>query len=293
MKKILNFKDQIVVVTGASSGIGYATALAFAKHGATVALVARNQDKLVRVANEIAQTGGHSIVIPTDVSSIEQVSQMAQRLVDDFGRVDVLINNAGSSTVGSIEHSDFVDNTKKMMAVDFFGAVNCTQALLPLMRKQGTGHIVNMSSVVGRKAFPKFVGYSACMHAVTAFSDGLRQELHGSGISVSTIHPALTQTPLLEQVDPADMPAPFRHMTPITVESVARAILAAVLKKRTRVVVPWQPRVLMLLEALSPHYADGMVRLLSKPWFIFLLGMNKGRRYRHTTSIEAEVISNL
>ena len=89
-----------------------------------------------------------------------------------------------------------------------------------------------MSSVVGRRTFPNFVGYSACMHAVAAFSDRLRQELRDSGIFVSTIHPALTQTPLLAEVDPANMPGPFRHMTPISVEQVTRAALTGLLKKR-------------------------------------------------------------
>lgn len=292
MKKKLKFRDQVVVITGASSGIGKATALEFAAQGATIALVARNRQKLSQVAEEITRNGGRAVAIPTDVSSPEQVREMTKKLQVEIGRVDVLVNNAGSATVGPIDQNSFITDAREMMDVDFFGTIHCTQALLPLMRQQGSGYIVNMSSVVGRKAFPKFVAYSACMHAVAAFSDGLRQELHGSGIQVSTIHPALTQTAILEQVDPAGMPAPFRHMTPISAESVARAIVAAIQHKRARVVVPWQPRVLMLLDTIFPRYGDGMVRLLAKSWFVFLLGMNKGRRYQHSPGEESGIVSN-
>src|SRR3970282_2317168 len=120
-------------------------------------------------------------------------------------RVDILFNNAGSSFVGRIEEDDFVENTKKMMEVDFFGTVYCTKEVLPIMQKQGSGHIINMSSVVGRKAFPHFGGYSASMHAISGFTDALRQELYGSRINVSIIHPELTQTPILEHVKPEEM----------------------------------------------------------------------------------------
>jgi short-subunit dehydrogenase len=185
--------------------------------------------------------------IPTDVSKQDEVSNMIEKVIGEYGRVDILFNNAGSSFVGRIEEDDFVENTKKMMEVEFFGTVYCTKKVLPIMQKQGSGHIINMSSVVGRKAFPHFGGYSSAMHAITGFTDSLRQELHGSGIDVSIIHPALTQTPMLYHVDPAHMPPPFRRMTPITPESVAEAVLEAVHKKHLRVILPSQPKDYYLL----------------------------------------------
>ena len=279
MNKSSKFANQVVVVTGASSGIGRAVALAFARRGANTVLVARREDKLQEVSGTIHAEGGQATVIPADVSAVEQVQDMVEKATKRFGRVDVLVNNAGSSSVGAIDDPHFEADTKTMMAVDFFGTVHCTQAVLPVMRKQGKGHIVNMSSVVGLKAFPRFAGYSACMHAVTAFSDALRQELNGSGIHVSTIHPALTETPLLQHVDLADLPPPFRNMTPISPESVADAVVRAVQNRRRRVVVPWQPRLLLSADALSPWLGDWIVKLLPKSWFIGLLGMNRGRRY--------------
>jgi len=174
-----------------------------------------------------------------------------------------------------------VKDTKEMLDVDFMGTVYTTRAVLPLLKKQGSGHIMNMSSVVGRKAFPHFGGYSSAMHAITAFTDSMRQELRGSGIGVSTIHPALTQTPLLERVKPEEMPPPFKGITPITVESVAKAVLDGVYYNRARVVVPFQPKLLLLADAISPSLGDLVVRLLAKKAFSRVLGMYRGNLYQH------------
>ncbi len=292
MSKKSYFKDQVVVVTGASSGIGSSTATAFAQQGAQVVLVARNREKLSEVSRSIESMGGRALSIPTDVTSDEQLRRLAGRIQREFGRIDILFNNAGTSTVGAIEQDSFVTDTKHMMDTDVFGTINSTRALLPLLRNSKRAQIINMSSVVGRKTFPRFVGYSICMHAVAAFSDGLRQELRSSNIHVATMHPALTQTPLLARIKSKDMPPPFHHMTPIPTESVARAVIKAAKSKRVRVVVPWQPRFLILLEALFPSASDIMVNLLAKPWFTFVLGMNNGKRYQHGKSNESKVVSN-
>ena len=200
------FEDKVVLITGASGGIGRASAIDFAKEGAKLALVSRSKDKLDKVADEIKQYTNEVMVIPTDVSNQDQVNEMVSQVTNRFGRIDYLFNNAGSSYVGSVEDSDFIENTKKMFEVDYLGTVYATKAVLPHMKKQGLGHIMNMSSVVGRKAFPKFGGYSSIMHALSGFSDSLRQELRGTGINVSIIHPALTQTNLLDDIKPEDMP---------------------------------------------------------------------------------------
>jgi short-subunit dehydrogenase len=168
-----------------------------------------------------------------------------------------------------------------MLAVSFYGTVFGTQAVLPVMKKQGSGHIVNMSSVVGRKAFPGFGAYSVAMHAISAFSDALRQELNGSNISVTTVHPALTQTAMLDAVNPIDMPSPFHAMTPLTPAYVAAGILGAVYKRQPRVILPVPPRVMLLADALSPRIGDLIVRLLSKPLTSALIGMYRGRVYEH------------
>lgn len=279
MNKNSKFNDQVVVITGASSGIGRATALEFAREGAKTVLVSRSLEKLERVASEIRSFNPNVLAVPTDVSSPEQVHEMVEKVLSELGRIDVLFNNAGSSYVGRIEDENFVENAKKMIDTDYFGTVYTTKEVLPVMQKQGSGHIMDMFSVVGRKAFPHFGGYSSVMHAISGFTDSLRQELFGSGINVSIIHPALTQTPLLNHVRPEDMPPPFRGITPISVESVAKAVVNGVYYNQARIIVPFQPKLLLLADAISPHIGDLVVKLLSNKVFSRLLGTYRGRLY--------------
>ncbi len=284
MNKNTKFANKVVIVTGASSGIGRATALAFAREGATTILASRSLEKLEKVAEEIRRFNPHVRVYQTDVSSQEQVDKMVINVIAEFKKVDILINNAGGSKVGPVEQHGYVDDVRELFETDFYGKIFCALAVLPIMRRQGFGAIVNLSSVVGRKAFPRFSAYSAAMHAIAAFSDALRQEMKGTGISISTIHPALTQTALLEGVKPVDIPAPFRKMTPVTAEQVAAKILKAVLKRQARVIIPWQPRFLILGEALSPWLGDLVVRLLQNQVFITLIGMYRGRVYQQSNT---------
>lgn len=272
---------KVAIITGASSGIGRASALAFAREGATTVLASRSAEKLERVAEEIRGFNPEVLVVPTDVSVREQVQHLVDRTVKEFERIDILFNNAGNAYVGPLDAGRFVDDLDNMLAVSFYGAIYGTQAVLPVMKRQGTGHIVNMSSVVGRKAFPHFGGYSITMHAISAFTDALRQELRGTGIAVTSVHPALTQTAMLDEVNAADMPPPFRAMTPRTPEFVAAGIVKAVSKQQPRVVMPAPPHMLLLGDALSPHIGDLIVRLLSKPLFSYLVGMYRGRVYEH------------
>lgn len=279
MLNVERFKDKVIVVTGASSGIGRATAIEFAREGSKTVLVSRSRDKLEKVAREIKEINNNVLVVPTDVSSREQVAEMVERVIGEYGKIDVLFNNAGTSYVGRVDNDDYLQNAKEMMDVDYFGTVIVTKEVLPVMKKQKEGHIMNMSSVVGRKAFPHFGGYSSAMHAIAAFTDSLRQELSGSGINVSIIHPALTQTPLLNHVRPEDMPPPFKGMTPVTVESVAKSVLNGVYYKNARIVVPFQPKILMFADAVSPYLGDLLVRLLPNKMFSRLIGTYRGHLY--------------
>ena len=149
------------------------------------------------------------------------------------------------------------------------------------MKRQRSGHVMNMSSVVGRKAFPGFAGYSSIMYALSGLTDALRQELRGTGINVSVIHPALTQTPLLSAVAQVDMPPPFRNLTPIPVEDVAAAVLDGVHNNRLRTVVSLPPKMLLLADAISPKLGDLIVRLLENKLFGRLIGSYKGSVYQH------------
>lgn len=276
------FKGQVIIVTGASSGIGRETAFKFAKQGATLILAARTADKLQQVADEVRQinSSARSLVIPVDVISQEQVQAMVDSVMKEFGKIDILINNAGGGATGMIEQEDFIDKARHLMEADFYGKIYCAKAVLPIMRKQGSGVIVNLSSFVGLKAFPGFAAYSATMHAITGFSDSLRQELHGTGIHVATIHPALTQTAFIQDTNPADLPPPFRNMTPLTAETVAKQIIHAVLAKKSRVVIPWQPNMLFVSDALSAALGDLTVRYFQNRVVMRILGLYRGQTYR-------------
>lgn len=273
------FNNMVVLITGASSGIGKDSAIRFAKEGATLVLVSRSKEKLEKVESELKQYDVETLVLPTDVSSKDQVKNSVDKTIKRFGRIDVLFNNAGSSEVGTIEEDDFAEKVRNLFEVDFMGTVYFTKAVLPVMKSQGSGHIMNMSSVVGRKAFPHFGAYSSIMHAITGFNASLRQELRGAEINVSIIHPALTRTPLLEHVKPEDMPPPFRNFTPIPVSQVGRAVLDGIYNNKPRIIVPIQPKMVLLLDAISPKLGDFIISLLPDRFFASLLRLYKGKVY--------------
>jgi short-subunit dehydrogenase len=273
------FKDPVVIITGSSRGIGRAIALAYARKGARLVLAARNRDALDAVSGEAKAIGVDVLAITVDVTDPVATKALVESAVERFGRVDVLVNNAGIGRVGAVNEAGFERDINATLQASLFGMLRLVQAVVPLMRAQGTGTIVNMSSVMGRKAFARFGSYAIVMHAVSALSDALRQELAGTGVHVAVIHPALTATDLLRDAPLADMPPPFRHMTPISVEKVAHAVIAAVDHRRRRVVLPWQANMLLLGEALSPRLGDAIARALAVKPIAGLLGMSRGSTY--------------
>jgi NADP-dependent 3-hydroxy acid dehydrogenase YdfG len=282
------FTNKVVLVTGASRGIGKDVALAFAREGARVVLAARSAERLATVADQVSALGAAALAVPTDVTSQADVAALVNAAVQRFGRIDVLVNNAGIGRVGSVESAEFEENVRQTLQASLFGLIDVTQQALPIMRRQGSGAIVNMSSVMGRKAFARFGSYAIVMHAVSAVSDALRQELAGSNIRVSVMYPALTATDLLRDADEAKMPPPFRHMTPLASEDVARAVVSAVRRGATRVVMPGPAKLLLLGEALSPRIGDLIASALARRSFIRLVGLGRGRTYHQTIGLVKE-----
>ena len=273
---------KVVLVTGASRGIGRAIALAFGREGASLVLAARSAERLAEVAREVRALGVPAIAVPTDVTSPDAVTALVDAAMAEFGRIDVLVNNAGIGRVGEVGSAEFADNLHQTLRASLFGMVDVTQRVLPILRRQGAGAIVNMSSVMGRKAFARFGSYAVVMHGVSAISDSLRQEVAGTGIQVSVIHPALTATDLLREADESELPPPFRHMTPLSPEDVGRAVVAAVRHHRRRVVLPRTANMLLLGEALSPRIGDLIASALTHRRIAALLGMSRGRTYHET-----------
>lgn len=191
----------VAIVTGASSGIGEATAKELASHGAAVAVVARRVDRLDALASEIREAGGTALVIEGDVTEREQAEAVVQRTVDELGRLDVLINNAGVMLLGPIVDAP-VDEWERMVQLNVMGLLYCAHAALPHLleaaegKPRQTADIVNISSVAGRVARMGSGVYNATKHAVGAFSESLRQEVTGRHVRVSLIEPGAVATEL-------------------------------------------------------------------------------------------------
>ncbi len=280
MDKSKRFSQHIVIVTGASSGIGLATAIAFAKQGACVVLAARTQHKLEVIADEIKQFNANVRVVPADLTSQAQIDHLINTTLSAFGRIDILINNAGIGATGGVEHTDFIADVQRIFELSYLGKVACVRAVLPSMRLQRKGYIVNISSIAGRKALPMMGAYGSVQHAISAFSDSLRQELHSSGIRVLTVYLGLVQTPFFDTFRVAELPTSFYCMAPYPAEQVAEKIISAVYKRQTRVVMPWQAGLLILADVFSEAWSDAVVKLLSNPLFTRLIGLYRGRGLR-------------
>jgi NADP-dependent 3-hydroxy acid dehydrogenase YdfG len=187
--------NRVAVVTGASSGIGEATARALAGAGYAVALAARREDRINELADEIASGGGKALAVPTDVGDESSARALIQAAKDELGSVDVLVNNAGVMLLGPIFGAD-TEDWRRMVDVNLLGLMYCTHAVLPVMQEQGGGHIVNLSSVAGRVAAMGSGVYNATKFGVGAFSESLRQEVLNFGVRVTIIEPGYVETEL-------------------------------------------------------------------------------------------------
>lgn len=222
---------KVAIVTGASSGIGEATALALAAEGAKVALVARRADRLSNLVQRISESGGQALPIVADVVDDTQAHEMVQKAKEQFGRVDILINNAGVMLNGPIEGAD-TEDWRRMVNTNVLGLMYATHAALPIMKAQGEGHIVNISSVAGRVAQAGSAVYNATKWGVGGFSEALRQEVHKDKIRVTIIEPGAVATELTEHItNPAAkerIQAWVKSLTPLESEDIAAAIIYAV-----------------------------------------------------------------
>ncbi len=194
-----NIQSKVVIITGASSGIGEATAKFLAHHGASLVLAARREDRLRTIVDNILQEGGNAVYMQTDVTNAEDMQRLAQFTLENFGHIDVLINNAGVQ-LNSHLHELKMNEWMQTIDVNIKGVLNGIAAVLPTMRKQKLGHIINISSVMGHRIIPTTAVYSASKSAVRAISEGLRQEEStDSGIRSTIISPGLTATGVLEE----------------------------------------------------------------------------------------------
>jgi len=189
----MELKDKVVLITGASAGIGLATARSLAQAGAKVALAARSTDKLTQLAEELKRDGCEALVVTTDMRNRIEVTQLVEATVQHYGQLDVLINNAGQAVAGTVAELD-VDQFQQVIELNVFGPVYAMQASVPHMRARGGGLIVNVSSMVSKMHIPGLGGYAATKAALNMLSDTARGELAADNIRVITVYPRMTAT---------------------------------------------------------------------------------------------------
>ena len=224
-----NIEAKVVVITGASSGLGEATARHLSALGANVVLGARRVDRIQALAAELASTGGKATAIVTDVTDFVQVKRLVDAAVQTYGRVDVMINNAGLMPHSPLERLK-IDDWDRTIDVNIKGVLYGIAAALPHMKQQKSGHIINVSSVAGHKVTPGGAVYSATKHAVRALTEGLRQEVKPYNIRTTIISPGAVATELPDSVtepDVAEKVHKFYEKFAIPADSFARAVVFA------------------------------------------------------------------
>ena len=221
---------KVALVTGASSGIGEATAAALAAAGAKVAVAARRIDRLATLANRIEKAGGKALGIEADIAKGSDVTAMVDKVASEWGRLDILVNNAGVMLLAPTAEAD-LDDWRRMIELNLFGVMGTTKAALPHL-KASKGHVVNVSSVAGRVANPGASGYAATKFGVVAFSESLRREVYADKVRVTVIEPGLVRTELGDHITNEEFKAGLEHrlatMEALTAEDIANAILYAV-----------------------------------------------------------------
>lgn len=240
----VDWSKQVVLITGASSGIGRGVAVELGRRGARLGLLARRADMLVEVAEEVERGGGRALALPGDVRRAEEVERAAARVHETWGDIDVLVANAGMSIVVSATEMRAVD-VSDIISVNTIGVVNSVAAVLPAMIKRGSGHLVAISSLAAYRGLPRSGAYSASKAAVSTFFESLRLDLKKSGIAVTTIHPGFIKTP---------MTAGRKSRLPFLLEldDASRKIVRAIERRPRTYAFPWQLAGLVRLMKYMP-----------------------------------------
>lgn len=242
----MSFANQVIVITGASGGIGAALSNALADEGCKLGLVARNVERLEKIAEEARGRGAEAVIAVADVGDRQQTVTAIQQVRDQLGPIDLLVASAGLGDPDKIDPFD-AELFERLMRVNWVGLVNAVEAVLPEMLQRGQGHLAVISSLRGYKGLPGFAGYSATKAAVNTFMEALRVDLRDRGISVTTICPGFVRTPM---TDYKEFPMPW-IMEP---DDAARRIVHALRRKRSVYNFPWQNNLRMQVARLLPDW---------------------------------------
>lgn len=263
-------RDSVVVITGASSGIGRATALAFARRGAAVVVAARREQALREVAAQCEAVGGRALAVPTDVTDEGAVQELARRAVENYGRIDVWVNNAAVTLFARFEEAP-PEVFRRVIETNLFGYIYGARAALPYFREQGGGVLINNSSIAGRVGEPYTTAYVISKFGIRGLSASLREENRDSGVHICTILPASIDTPLYQHSANYTGRA-IKPLSPVyDAEEVARAIVGCAEEPQREVVVGAAGSALVALHTLSPELGEWvMARQGEKDRFIDL-----------------------
>ncbi|MDE1862594.1 MAG: SDR family NAD(P)-dependent oxidoreductase [Thaumarchaeota archaeon] len=251
----MDYSGRVVVITGASSGIGKESAAKFARLGASVALVARDGVKLGEAAGELAGYGVPVLACACDVSRKEEVEGMGRKVLEKFGRVDVLVNNAGFGVYGRFSEVG-ADAAESQMATNYLGMVYCTGQFLPGMLERRSGHIVNVASVAASFGIPAMAGYCASKFAMLGFSESLYHELKGSGVGVTVVSPIMVRTNFFDGESFRRMP---KYTYALSASAVAGAVVRAASSPRLEIITPQAVRIAVWFKQTLPYLVNPIV----------------------------------
>lgn len=272
-----------VLVTGASQGIGRALVVSAAKRGAKVIAAARSAALLDEVVREVRATGGTIEPVVADITRDEDRQKMVAIATEKFGGLDVLINNAGIGATGHFMDSD-PQVLRTIFETNYFALVEVTRAFLPMLKTGTTPAIVNISSVVGRRALPARCLYSSSKFAVQGFSEAIRAELAKDGVDVIVVNPGLTQTNFSKNMLEQKAKIQLDHLRGMTSEEVAEATLNATEKGKAEVTFTLKGKMLLLVARLFPWFVDWKAKKTVRELFADEIAERERRRQEHATA---------
>jgi len=253
-------QQPVIVVTGASSGIGEAVARLFALEGYRVSLGARRLERLQALADEIESAGGQSIAVQSDLTRFEDIQRLISETLDQFDQIDVLLNNAGFGRIKWLEDLDPMEDIQAQLQINLITTILVAREVLPHMIQRRSGHIINMGSMGGLVASPTYTVYSASKFGVRGFTEALRREVGVYDVHVSGIYPGAVNTEFKQH---AGIKRKTGQTTPESLrlepEEVARAVLSVVRRPRRELIIPWQMRLTVWMNILFPGIVDWII----------------------------------
>ena len=263
------FTDQVVIVTGASSGIGKALCLTLAPQRPRLVLAAPDEDRLHEVAKTCEAAGAQTLVVRTDVTVPDDCRRLVERAVERFGRIDCLVNNAGIGSWTPFAEVTDLSLFERVMRVNFLGSVHCTWHALPHL-KQSRGRLAAVASIAGLIGVPMYCAYAPSKHAMFGFFDSLRLELAGSGVSVTMIAPDFVATEIYQHAldgDGRPLPAdPWANAHLMSAETCAGKIVRALERRQRRLILSWRGKLSLIGQALLPGLLDYFTRASTADW---------------------------